>query len=304
VLSFGFAAAQLSRDGSAAFEAGLRELGWEPGSTITVEYRWADNDRERLARHVAELIRSAPDVVVVRTGPAQQAVTKATRAIPIVLGGATDPVSQGFVQSLARPGGNVTGLSLQLAELLPKRIRLTADTLRLAEGYVRVRSLGRVPVKGVAEPVEVYEVTGAGAARSRLQAAAARGLSRFVGREGEIEQLRQALERAGAGHGQVVALVGEAGMGKSRLYWEFTHSHRTEGWLILESASVSYGKATVRAVLAARIDRLFTRGEAAPATGLGDRQGCPARPAASGGQSPRGCPPQPAGSPSGRRVRV
>ena len=80
--------------------------------------------------------------------------------------------------------------------------------------------------------------------RSRLHAAAARGLTRFVGRDGELDQLRQALERARSGHGQVVAVLGEPGVGKSRLYWEFTHSRRTEGWLIIESSSVSYGKAT------------------------------------------------------------
>ena len=80
--------------------------------------------------------------------------------------------------------------------------------------------------------------------RRRLQAAAARGLTRFVGRQTELDGLDQALERAGAGHGQVVALVGEAGVGKSRLVYEFVHSHRTQGWLVLESASVSYGKAT------------------------------------------------------------
>ena len=85
---------------------------------------------------------------------------------------------------------------------------------------------------------------GVGAARSRLQAAAARGLTRFVGRDAETEQLRKALEQARADHGQVVGVVGEPGLGKSRLFFEFIHSHRTQGWLILESGSVSYGKAT------------------------------------------------------------
>ena len=96
----------------------------------------------------------------------------------------------------------------------------------------------------MSEPVEVYEVTGAGAARTRLQAAATRGLTRFVGRDAEIETLRQALEHARAGRGQVVAIVGEPGVGKSRLFYEFTHSHRAVDWLIVESGSVSYGKAT------------------------------------------------------------
>jgi tetratricopeptide (TPR) repeat protein len=94
------------------------------------------------------------------------------------------------------------------------------------------------------EPVEVYELIGASTIRRRLQAAVARGLTKFVGRDTEIEALNQARERAEAGHGQIVAAVGEAGVGKSRLVYEFIHSHRTQGWLVLESASVSYGKAT------------------------------------------------------------
>jgi tetratricopeptide (TPR) repeat protein len=96
----------------------------------------------------------------------------------------------------------------------------------------------------MSETVEVYEVTGVGATRSRLQAAAARGLTRFVGRDAETEHLRKALEQARADHGQMVGVVGEPGLGKSRLFFEFIHSHRTQGWLILESRSVSYGKAT------------------------------------------------------------
>src|SRR4029453_7926996 len=123
-------------------------------------------------------------------------------------------------------------------------IRLTADTLRLAEGYVEVKALGPIPVKGLGEPVEVYEATGAGVVRSRLQAAAARGLTRFVVRDAELDALRKAFGQSLAGHGQLVAAVGEAGVGKSRLFYEFAHSHRTQDWLVLESGSVSYGKAT------------------------------------------------------------
>ncbi len=127
---------------------------------------------------------------------------------------------------------------------MPGSVLLTPDTLRLAEGYVQVKVLGPVNVKGLNEPIEVYEITGAGPVRSRLQAAAARGLTRFVGRTAEFDTLCQALDRARAGHGQVVALVGEPGVGKSRLFWEFTHSRRTVDWLIVESGSVSYAKAT------------------------------------------------------------
>ena len=137
---------------------------------------------------------------------------------------------------------NVAARMEQMA--VPGSILISADTLTLAEGYVQVKPLGPLRVKGLELPLEVFEIVGASTVRSRLHAAAARGLTRFVGRDGEMDQLRQALERARTGHGQVVAVVGEPGVGKSRLYWEFTRSHRAEGWLVLESTSVSYGKAT------------------------------------------------------------
>ena len=126
----------------------------------------------------------------------------------------------------------------------PDTIRMTADTLRLAEGLVQVRALGPIPVKGLPRPIEAFELTGAASVRSRFQASAAAGFTRFVGREGEMDALNGALERAGRGSGQVVAVVGEPGVGKSRLYYEFVRSHRTAQWLVLESGSVSHGKAT------------------------------------------------------------
>jgi class 3 adenylate cyclase len=141
--------------------------------------------------------------------------------------------------------GQTTHLAARMEQMAkPGSVLVTGDTLKLAEGYVQVRPLGAVPVKGLDTPTRVYELTGSVPARSRLQASAARGLTRFVGRDSELQQLAQALERAAAGHGQAVAVVGEAGVGKSRLVWEFTRSHRTHGWLVLESGSVSYGKAT------------------------------------------------------------
>jgi class 3 adenylate cyclase len=141
--------------------------------------------------------------------------------------------------------GQTTHLAARMEQLArPGTALLTADTLRLVEGYIEVTPLGPVPVKGLPEPVEVYELRRAGPVRSRLQAAVARGLTRFVGRHTELEHLRQVLVRAGAGQGQVVAGVGEAGVGKSRLLYEFTRSHHTHGWLLLASHSVSYGKAT------------------------------------------------------------
>jgi class 3 adenylate cyclase/tetratricopeptide (TPR) repeat protein len=141
--------------------------------------------------------------------------------------------------------GQTTHLAARLEQLAtPGSILLTASTLRLVEGLVQVTALGPVPVKGLTAPVEVFELAGASAVRRRLQAAAARGLTRFVGRQTELAALQQAMERAGAGHGQVLALLGEAGVGKSRLVYECVHTHQTQGWRVLESASVSYGKAT------------------------------------------------------------
>jgi class 3 adenylate cyclase len=141
--------------------------------------------------------------------------------------------------------GQHTHLAARMEQLAaPGTILLTAAVLRLVEGLVRVNALGPLPVKGFTEPVAGFELLGASDLRRRLQAAALRGLTRFVGREPELMALTQALERAGAGHGQVVALVGEAGVGKSRLVYECVHSHRTQGWRVLEAASVSYGKAT------------------------------------------------------------
>jgi class 3 adenylate cyclase len=141
--------------------------------------------------------------------------------------------------------GQTTHLAARMEQLAPPgSIRLTAATLRLAEGWVQVTPLGPVPVKGLSAPVEVSELVGAGPARTRLQAFAARGLTPFVGRQTELAALHQALERAGAGHGQVVAVIGEPGVGKTRLFHEFTHASRTQGWLLLESSSTSYGKAT------------------------------------------------------------
>jgi class 3 adenylate cyclase/tetratricopeptide (TPR) repeat protein len=142
--------------------------------------------------------------------------------------------------------GQTTHLAARMEQLAtPGSIWLTADTLRLVEGLVQVTALGPVPVKGLPEPVEAFELVGASTLRGRFQARVAGGLTRLVGREPELAALVQALERARAGHGQVVAMVGEAGVGKSRLVYEFIHSHHLQGWRRLESASVSYGKATL-----------------------------------------------------------
>jgi class 3 adenylate cyclase/tetratricopeptide (TPR) repeat protein len=141
--------------------------------------------------------------------------------------------------------GQMTHLAARMEQMAdPGAILMTAATLHLAEGFVEVDALGPVSVKGAPAPVETFSLTGATAVRSRLQAAAVRGLTRFVGRAAEMDVLFRALDQARTGHGQVAAIVGEPGVGKSRLVWEFTHSHRTQGCLVLEASSVSYGKAS------------------------------------------------------------
>ena len=126
----------------------------------------------------------------------------------------------------------------------PGAIRLTAATARLAEGFLDLRPLGQVPVKGLSQPIEAFDLAGIGAARTRLQAAAGRGLTPFVGRQSELATLERARELAAAGQGQIVALIGDPGVGKSRLFYELTHSSRMRPWLVLEGTSVSSGRAS------------------------------------------------------------
>ncbi len=141
--------------------------------------------------------------------------------------------------------GQTTHLAARMEQHAPPgSIRLTAETLHQAEGFLRVEPLGPIPVRGIAEPVEVFELVGGTPTRTRFQATATGGLARFVGRQNELSSLKEALDQAGAGNGQVMAVVGEAGVGKSRLYWEFTRSKWVDGWFMLESGSVSFGMAT------------------------------------------------------------
>ena len=171
--------------------------------------------------------------------------------------------------------GQTTHLAARMEQLAPSgTIRLTAEVLRLAEGFVQVKPLGPIPVKGVDEPVKVFELIGAATIRTRLQVARARGFTRFVGRDAEMEQVRRAAEQARRGRGQIVAVVGDPGVGKSRLFYEFLQSHHRQGWLVLEAGSVSYGKATAFLPVADLLrsyfrieDRDDTRGVRAKITG-------------------------------------
>src|SRR4030095_6706088 len=108
-------------------------------------------------------------------------------------------------------------------------------------GYFAFKDLGQTQIKGVEAPLKVYEVLGVGLLRTKLQVAARRGLTRCVGRQKEMEQLRHALAQAKAGHGQIVGVMGEPGLGKSRLFYECKLLSQ-DGCLVLEAYSVSYGK--------------------------------------------------------------
>ena len=107
-----------------AFVQRLRELGWIEGRTVAIEYRWAEGRSERFAEFAAEFVRLKVDIILVHNTPPLVAAKHATSSIPIVFATAADPVGTGVVASLARPGGNVTGLSSQLADTAAKRLEL------------------------------------------------------------------------------------------------------------------------------------------------------------------------------------
>ena len=138
--------------------------------------------------------------------------------------------------------GQTTHLAARMEQLAtPGSILVTEAFTRLTESYLHFKPLGLVSVKGLPEPVDIFELSGAEPTRARFQAAASRGLSRFVGREGELKLLSDSLDRAESRAGQVVAVVGEPGVGKSRLFHELVRSSRMRGWTVLETGSVSYG---------------------------------------------------------------
>ncbi len=130
------------------------------------------------------------------------------------------------LQTLAAPGSVVIGESVR----------------KFVEGYFQLGALGASRIKGVSEPVNVFEVTGLGPLRTRLQRAAGRGLTKFVGRQVEMDAMRRAADLARQGRGQIVAVMAEPGIGKSRLFYEFKAISQS-GWMVLETFSVSHGKA-------------------------------------------------------------
>ena len=148
------------------------------------------------------------------------------------------------------PVGHSTNLAARMEQMAtPGSIVVTDYTYKLTDGYFEFKALGAADIKGVEEPLNVYEVLGAGPLRTRFQVTARRGLSRFVGRHSEMDHLQQALEQAKAGHGQIVGVMGEPGLGKSRVFYEFVEAYnhtplRIQDCLVLEGYSVSHGKAS------------------------------------------------------------
>jgi putative ABC transport system substrate-binding protein len=112
-----------------AFESGLRDLGWTPGLNIIIEYRYAEGNRERLPELAADLVRLGVGVIVGRALGSIRAAHQASRTIPIVMSAVPDPVREGLVASLARPGGNITGLSLQVEDLEGKQLELLREAV-------------------------------------------------------------------------------------------------------------------------------------------------------------------------------
>jgi class 3 adenylate cyclase len=175
-------------------------------------------------RRAARGVRSLEARVGIHTGELVAYTGEASGKVEYRLIGHTANLAS-RMESIARPGS----------------IAISEATAKLCEGYFELRDLGAATVKGVSMPFNVYEVLGPGALRRHFEVSAQRGLTRFVGRQGELEQLAQTLEKTKAGHGQIVAALGEAGVGKSRLFHEF--KARAEGECsILETYALSHAK--------------------------------------------------------------
>jgi len=153
-------------------------------------------------------------------------------------------IRTGKGQSEYTPIGHTANLAARLqAVARTGSIVVSENTRGLVEGYFTLRALGATRVKGIAEPVKLYEVNGLGPLRTRFQRAAGRGLTKFVGRQRELEAMKEALELAKSGHGQIVGAMGEPGVGKSRLFFEFKAIAQS-GCAVLEAYSISHGKAS------------------------------------------------------------
>jgi class 3 adenylate cyclase len=139
--------------------------------------------------------------------------------------------------------GHTVGLAQRMEQMAAAHsICLSQETARLVDGYFAVRDLGEASVKGVAEPLSVHELEGMGDLQTRFDVSRARGLTRFVGRDDDMQMLDQALENARGGNGQVIGVVADAGTGKSRLCFEFVERCRSKGLRVNQGSGVPHGK--------------------------------------------------------------
>jgi ABC-type uncharacterized transport system substrate-binding protein len=142
-----------------AFEGGLRDLGWIPATNVVIEYRYAEGKAERLPELAAGLVRLGVDVIVGRAAGSIRAAQQATRTIPIVMSAVPDPVGEGFVASLARPGANITGLTLQVQDLEGKQLELLRETLPKLSRVGMLRNMNTVVREDEEKPFEVARRT-------------------------------------------------------------------------------------------------------------------------------------------------
>ena len=179
--------AETSYSGIAAFLQGLRDLGYKDGRQVTIEYRWAEGQRDRLADLAADLVRSRVDVVLALGPASARAAKNATTTTPIVFVGSGDPIAEGLVSSLARPGGNVTGLALIAGlDIVGKRLALLKEVV---PGVTRMAMLWN-PTNPSHVPA-LKEVPGiARSLRVELRAVAARGPDEFDGAFTAMRKLR------------------------------------------------------------------------------------------------------------------
>jgi class 3 adenylate cyclase/tetratricopeptide (TPR) repeat protein len=141
--------------------------------------------------------------------------------------------------------GPTVHLAARMEQMAPPgTIYCTANVMRLAKGFVNAQPLGEVSVKGIRHPIDLFQIVGHTSARTRWEVTAARGLTPFVGRQSEVARLQRALDLAGAGHGQVIAVKGQAGTGKSRLVHEFLQSAHLSDWTVLKAAAAAYRRGT------------------------------------------------------------
>jgi predicted ATPase/class 3 adenylate cyclase len=184
---------------------------------------------EELARYASELRRTRGLSFSVRMG---------LNSGEVVVGKIGDDLRMDYTAQ-----GRTVGLAARVEQIAaPDRIYLTEHTARLVREYFRLADLGAFDIRGVREPVRIYELEGVGVLRTRLEVSRARGFSRFVGRDEESQALDAAAARALEGEGGVVAIVADAGVGKSRLTYEFSERCRTRGATVFEAHAVAHGK--------------------------------------------------------------